>query len=616
MKTFFYGLFAQTGNVIDQLDPSKKPEDISHGAIFSGGYQTAIRDKRHLYIHSRIYNLEDIQTRLSFTSENPADVIFELFDREGKKGFRQLNGKFTIIIREPQRTIIVRDRNGEGRMIYFTKKIFTDSYHGLNDFMDFSPEPDLTGITTFLKIGYIPAPGTSLKGVSKIPAGEILIVTREGFRFENLFNYDEILKTIRKEIEVKDAIDQYAGLLKKSLKRRIGGSETVGALLSGGYDSGGNIAMLREIHQGPIKTYSIGFKDNPASELPYAKMMAEKFGAEHHEYIMDGTEIEFLPDIIDYMGDPFSESGFMLNHSAMKMVGSENLPVVIGGDGNDQYFGAGIRETALHYKMQRSGLKPFSVLFNKLSDNALFDHDNLAFRIHFQNQKILKVMEPETFGFHDYQLKRMFDMEKIVDHSYLDYIPNRFHSYEELFLQRNYYLHIRHSVNEVIIFKASRLSEQFGVNLAFSYIDLDLYHFLQQLPIHLRAKGTVKESMHGKGVTKYIHKLLVKPMLPEAVTTRAKQGGFSPLEIFFNDKRRREKIYQYIWNSAFAKSLKKSSFLNNFFTQYEELAAGKSYWFWYKQVKSNQMLNLLIITIWWDKVIMGKKTGKLSDYLS
>lgn len=207
-------------------------------------------------------------------------------------------------------------------------------------------------------------------------------------------------------------------------------------------------------------------------------------------------------------------------------------------------------------------------------------------------------------------------MEKIVDHPYLDYIPNRFHSYEELFLQRNYYLHIRHSVNEVIIFKASRLSEQFGVNLAFSYIDLDLYHFLQQLPIHLRAKGTVKESMHGKGVTKYIHKLLVKPMLPEAVTTRAKQGGFSPLEIFFNDKRRREKIYQYIWNSAFAKSLKKSSFLNNFFTQYEELAAGKSYWFWYKQVKSNQMLNLLIITIWWDKVIMGKKTGKLSDYLS
>ncbi len=101
--------------------------------------------------------------------------------------------------------------------------------------------------------------------------------------------------------------------------------------------------------------------------------MAEQYGAEHHEYIMDGTEIEFLPEIIDALGDPFSESGFMLNHSVMKMVGSENLPVSIGGDGNDQYFGAGIRETALHYKMQHYGLTPFSELFDKLSDNSLFD---------------------------------------------------------------------------------------------------------------------------------------------------------------------------------------------------------------------------------------------------
>ena len=615
MKTFFYGLFSPSGSISDRLIPALKG-DKAQGLVFSEGYQTAIRGKSQLHLHSRIYNLDEIGKKLSFTPENPADLVFELYSREGLKGLRQLNGKFTIVIIGPEKTIIARDRNGEGRMIYYTKEFFTDSYHGLKDFKDFKATPDLTGITTFLKIGYIPAPGTSLEGVSKIPAGEALIVSQDGFRLEKLFDYDEILHAERREISLRDAIEQYSELLKQSLRRRISGFETVGALLSGGYDSGGNIAMLREVHSGTIKTYSIGFKDNPASELPYAKMMADKFGAEHHEYLMDGTEIEFLPDIIDYMGDPFSESGFMLNHSAMKMVSGENLPVTIGGDGNDQYFGAGVRETALHYKMQRSGIKPFSVLFDKLSDNSLFDHDNLSFRIHFQNQKILKVMEPETFGFHDYQLNQMFNMRNIPNHPYLDDIPTHFKSYEELFLQRNYYLHLRHSVNEVIIFKASRLSETFGVNLAFSYIDLDLYHFLQHLPINLRAKGTVKECMQGKGVTKYIHKQLVKPMLPDAVTNRPKQGGFSPLEIFFNNQQRREKIYQYIRNSAFAKALKNTDYLNQFFSQYEALATGKSYWFWYKQVKSNQMLNLLIITLWWDKNIEGKKTGKLSDYLA
>lgn len=615
MKTFVYGLFSKTGNITNRLIPSLKADNFE-GAVFCSGYESATRGVRQLYLHSRIYNMDEIQRRLSFTPENQADLIFELFDREGLQGFKLLNGKFTVIIREPEKTIIVRDRHGEGRMIYFTKDFYTDSYHGLKDFKDFTVKPDLTGITTFLKVGYIPAPGTSLVGVSKIPAGEVLIATADGFRYEKLFGIEEILNAERKEIALKDAIAQYSELFKNSLKRRIGGSEIVGALLSGGYDSGGNIAMLREVHPGTIKTYSIGFKDNPASELPYAKMMAEQFGAEHHEYIMDGTEIEFLPDIIDYMGDPFSESGFMLNHSAMKMVGGENLPVTIGGDGNDQYFGDGIRDTALHYQMQQSGLRPFSVLFDKLSDRSLFDKDNLAFRIHFQNQKILKVMEPVTFGFHDYQLKKMFDMPNIPKHGFMNGVPLHFNSFEDLYLHRNYYLQLRHSVNEVIIFKASRLSQQFGVNLAFSYIDLDLYNFMQHLPINLRTKGTVKEIAKGKGVAKYIHKQLVKPMLPAAVTNRAKQGGFSPLEIFFNNQQRREKIYKYIRNSAFAKALKNTDYLNQFFAQYEALATGKSYWFWYKQVKSNQMLNLLIITLWWHKNIEGKKTGKLSDYLS
>ena len=544
-----------------------------------------------------------------------AELILKLYGMEGVEGFKRLNGKYTIIIREQGNTLIARDRNGEGRMIYFTNDFFTDSYQGLNDFRDFSPAPDLTGITTFLKIGYIPAPVTSLAGVSKIPAGEVLVHTNEGFRFEKLFPYSEILNAPRMEIPLKEAIDQYHELLKRSLIRRIGDADEVGVLLSGGYDSGGNIAVVREVFQKQLKSYSIGFKDNPASELPYARMMAEQFGADHHEYIMDGTEIEFLPDIIDYMGDPFSESGFMLNFSAMRMVSGENLPVTIGGDGNDQYFGAGTRETALHYKIRKSGLAPFSRLLDSISDNSLFDKDNLAFRIHFQNQKILMVMEPETFGLHDYHLDKMFDMGRIALHPYLSEIPRKFGTYDELFLQRNYFLHLRHSVNEVILFKASRLSEQFGVNLAFSYTDLDIYNFLQHLPINLRAKGTVKESMKGKGVTKYIHKQLVKPMLPDAVTNRPKQGGFSPLEIFFNDKARRTKIYQYILHSQFAGSLKNKEFLGKFMEQYEAIASGKSYWFWFRQVKSNQMLNLLIITLWWDKVLGGRKSGKLSDYL-
>ena len=610
-----FGMFFSTSHIKDSLN-FDDPSFSSHSNLSFQGYLTASRGEKTLFLAEKIYNLEDLRKQMGFQDGNAADLVFEIFEKEGVQGFRKLNGKFTIIIRENDKTTIVRDRNGEGRMIFFTKDFFTDSYHGLFKFKNFKAEPDATGIATFLKIGYIPAPTTSLAGVSKIPAGDILYATKDGFRFERLFGYNEILQAERKEMPLHDAVETYSDLLKKSLQRRAGTADTLGVLLSGGYDSGGNIAMARTIHPGKIKTYSIGFKDNPASELPYARMMAEQYGAEHHEYIMDGSEIEFLPEIIDALGDPFSESGFMLNHSVMKMVSNENLPVVIGGDGNDQYFGAGIRETALHYKMRKFGLAPFATLFDNVSANSIFDKDDLAFRIRYQNQKILKVMEPETFGFPDFQLKRMLPLNNIAPHGYTSVIPNRYHSYDELFLQRNYYLHLQHSVNEVILFKASRMSEYFGVNLTFSYTDLDIYHFLQHLPLNLRSKGSIEDCMKGKGVTKYIHKQLVKPMLPDAVTSRPKQGGFSPLEIFFNTVEKRKAIYKYIKNSAFATTLKKNDFLDHFFLQYETLASGKSYWFWYKQVKSNQLINLLIAALWWDRVIENRRMDKLSDYLN
>jgi len=121
-------------------------------------------------------------------------------------------------------------------MIYFTNEFFTGSYQRVFEFSNFHPEPDLTGLTTFLQIGYIPTPVTSLVGLQKISAGEVLYVTENGISFGKLFDFDEIIHEERKEIQLNEAINQYAELLQKSIRRRIGNAEEVGVLLSGGYD--------------------------------------------------------------------------------------------------------------------------------------------------------------------------------------------------------------------------------------------------------------------------------------------------------------------------------------------------------------------------------------------
>ena len=74
--------------------------------------------------------------------------------------------------------------------------------------------------------------------------------------------------------------------------------------------------------------------------------MSETFGTIHTEYEIDGSEITALPDIVDFLGDPFVEGGLMVNYTVMKLIGHNKPDVILGGDGSDQYFGTSGREIA------------------------------------------------------------------------------------------------------------------------------------------------------------------------------------------------------------------------------------------------------------------------------
>jgi asparagine synthase (glutamine-hydrolysing) len=462
----------------------------------------------------------------------------------------------------------------------------------------------------FLKYGFIPAPLTIFKNVQKVPAGELMTLKDNTVRFRNIFDYADFKEETLK-IDMPEAMEEYDRLLKKSIKRRINGFDTVGTLLSGGYDSGGNIAVLREVFEGTIKSYSVGFKDNPFSELPYAKMMADEFGAIHHECEMDGQELDQLPEAIKAFGEPFSESGFMVNNAAMRMVQNEGLPVIIGGDGNDQLMGTTGKELALHVKIKNKKMQFAQRIFKGVSANSFFEKDNILYKLRFHNEKILNVMRPDNFGFNDHLLNSLFDMKGVGEHPFVKEIPNAFSDFNELHDQHQFHLDIRHSINEVILNKASRLSAYYGNNLGFTYIDLDIYNFVKKLPLPIRLKGNLDELAGGKGVTKFIHKSYCKPKLPIEVTERKKQGGFSPLAMFFKDESQRAQVFKYISSSAFAKEFMNTKALKQFLTAYDNGVKGSPYWFWFTQLKSNQLINILIMAIWWDMYMLGKKSISL-----
>jgi asparagine synthase (glutamine-hydrolysing) len=546
-------------------------------------------------------------------SQNP-DTILSEYLRSGNKALTSLDGEFLVIIVHDNKVMFFRDRHGAGTRLFFSDEYCSSSLNDFTSLQNFACKPDIESLFTFLSIGYIPSPATSLSGVRKLAGGSLLTFSGNGFITTDLFDFNDFAGSAGKTaLSLDEATIEYERLHKKSIADRVANKENVGLLLSGGYDSGGNISALRDLYGGKVVSYSIGFKDNPWTELPLARVLSDRYQSQHYEYEIDGSEIMDLPVIIGNVGDPFQEGGLMVNYTAMRLVKeSGEMPgVILGGDGNDQHFGTSGKELALHWKFKKNGIGIFQKLLDTAGNNSLFEKDNLLFRAEFHNRKILHIQQSDNFGFTPQYLNKINSIGyKVPDYAYLKSSPTSYDNFSFFYYCRNYFIDIKQVINEVILFKASGMADLFSNNISFPYMSTDLYNFLKQMPVEYKFYGTVSEMSKGEGKSKFLHKRYLKPKLPTEITERKKQGGFAPLPIFLKNKEQREAIFSVIRKSGAVDALFNKEKINEILDQYNLIADSPGYWFWFRQVKANQIINLLTLAVWWEMNINGKNQIK------
>jgi asparagine synthase (glutamine-hydrolysing) len=544
-----------------------------------------------------------------------AEVAFSVYKKKGVEGLKLIEGEFLVIISKPGLFLVFRDRHGAGPQFFFSDTFFGSELSLFLNEKNFVAEPEPTAIYAFLNRGYIPAPLTSLKGVRKLPAGSILQISTSERKILNLYDFEAYKsKAGTLNLTVADATGQFEHLHKQAIKQRIEGASSVGLLLSGGYDSGGNISALSDLYSGPAFTYSIGFKDDPWTELPLAKILSERYQTRHMEYEIDGSELSFLPEIIRKTGDPFQESGLMVNHSVMRMVARSgtNPSIILGGDGNDQHFGTFGKELAINWNLRKYGLRPFQKLYETAGQMPVFDRDNILFRTQFHNRKILNILEPDTFGFLPHQLNKLLNPGFRAQFQ-KQHVPSKYKSFDEFYVAHNYFVDLQQTVNEIILYKASRMASLYGNKLSFPYMSTDLYNWLEQLPRELKCKGSVMDLAKGHGTAKFLHKNYLKEKLPKAITQRKKQGGFAPLSLFFKDELQRKKIFRFIGQSDAVKTLFIPGSISAILNQYQSQANTPPYWFWYRQINSFQIFNILVLCVWWEIFINRKEISTLEE---
>jgi asparagine synthase (glutamine-hydrolysing) len=291
-------------------------------------------------------------------SHSDTEIFLLLYIKFKEKAFPLFRGFFAAAIwdGEASELVLVRDRFGKKPLLYFQddeKLLFASEMKALFA-MGIQKEVDLNLLPVYFQLNYIPQPHSLLRGVKKLRPGHFVRVA--GNRFKEECFYQLSVKQERYgQLDYDQAKDKLVELMSEAVKMRLISDVPLGAFLSGGIDSSVVVAMASQFTD-KLKTYSIGYKDNPFfDETAYANLVAKKYKTEHTVFSLTNNDfLEFVYDVLNYIDEPFADSSaipeFILSYYTRK-----HVTVALSGDGGDEVF-AGYNKHAAELRMRKGGI--------------------------------------------------------------------------------------------------------------------------------------------------------------------------------------------------------------------------------------------------------------------
>jgi len=282
-------------------------------------------------------------------STSDTEVLLYLYIIEGEKCLQRVNGFFAMAIydRQEQTVFIARDRMGVKPLLVYgddDKLMFASEMKSLIT-MGIPKELDAVSLYTYLQLNYIPGPQTIFKNVSKLAPGNFIRVDLKKNN-ASVDNIEYIKEQTYYSIEKSTTSLNYSAqqeklfsLMDAAVERRLVSDVPLGTFLSGGIDSS-VVSALAARHTKHLKTFSIGFKDEPMfDETHYANLVAKKIGSDHTVFSLTTDDLfANLHDVLNYIDEPFADSS-ALNVHILSRHTRKHVTVALSGDGADEMFG-------------------------------------------------------------------------------------------------------------------------------------------------------------------------------------------------------------------------------------------------------------------------------------
>jgi asparagine synthase (glutamine-hydrolysing) len=310
-----------------------------------------------IVVNGEIYNHGELRASLRaqghvFRSDSDSEVVAHLYEEVGPRVPELLRGMFAFAIWDARagKLLLARDRFGEKPLYYSFRAdglVFASELGALLADPGTRATVSPQALDAYLALQYVPSPATIFEEIHKLPPGHLLEL-RCGERPAPRRYYTASFAPTLAEVSDEEAARRVRQTVEEAVRLRLMSDVPLGAFLSGGIDSSIVVACMARASSAPVKTFSVGFSDGGAagaaggaradSELPYARLVAERYGTEHHELMVDPDMIALLPSIVRHHGEPFADTSAVPTRYLCEMT-RRHVTVALSGDAGDEVFG-------------------------------------------------------------------------------------------------------------------------------------------------------------------------------------------------------------------------------------------------------------------------------------
>ena len=328
----------------------------------AGGHQplSAADGSLTLVCNGEIYNFRELRRELEqlghrFATGSDSEALLHGYAQWGDEVVQRLNGMYGFALWDARRRrlLIGRDRLGVKPLYVYRdarRLAFASEAKALLGLPGVRAEIEPGALFSYLNLGYVAAPLSMFKGISKLPPATLLSV-EDGRHSER--RYWSIPQTTEQGIAEEQWIERVRQRIDDSVRMQMVSDVPIGAFLSGGVDSSSVVGVMASHSPRPIRTYAIGFEGAGAeayyNELPYARRVAELFGTEHREILVRPDTAALLPRLLWHMDEPVSDSAFVTTYLVSEFARRE-VTVILSGVGGDELFGGYRRYLGEHYR--------------------------------------------------------------------------------------------------------------------------------------------------------------------------------------------------------------------------------------------------------------------------